>query len=363
MKRTLISKIMVGAMSAAMTLTMIPAGMPAFAAAKKAKTPAKVQILTPKVKGTKVQVRWKKAANAVKYRVYYKVNKGAWSSVTVSGSASSYTTKSLGYSKTVSVKAAGVNGKLLGKASAVKTVKTAARPSSSDSTTSGKVNTSKIPTGKKNFLYTADGKKVWVGKTYDTSYWGDTRSHRRIYVTYIPKIEWEKGYDDYNGGDRLTGIDVKNGGTYTASICTAENNNREEYKLGSACCLAEYSYHDKLFTSGIHKGDIKSVRIDKQGYGAATWYSYQSIQILRDDVTIVETIDGTEPTFDHYYGKYTKASTNGDTFSAYNWFDASGYQWIRMYEGNKLTYEKIVRYYSGDEYVALAEKEGDAYRD
>lgn len=398
MNKKLAAKIAVGAMSAAMTLTMMPVSTPVFAKAKAVKVPARVKILTPKVKGTKVQIRWAKAKYAAKYRVYYKVNKGKWTGVTVSGKKLSYTTKSLGYSKVVSVKAAGVNGKKIGKASAVKVVKTAAKPStkpsnngsttkpsgnnpgtnnsnsgtnngstsnngsstsgnSSSGSTTGKVDVSKIPTGAKNFLYTYDGKKVYVGKTYNTSYWGDKDSNRDVYVTYIPKIIMHSdGY--YDGGNILVGVDVNNGGVYSCGICTIKSGSSDA-KLGYPYSGYEYDAYGTLQVSGNHKGDGSYDDVKNLSHTAVSWLSNmdesEAIQIKNDDITIVETIDGTAPTLENYHSKWTKASTNGEKFSTYAWNNTTGKQWIRMYEGNKLIYDQLRYEVSGDDLMKVSD--------
>lgn len=400
MNKKLAGKIAVGAMSAAMTLTMMPASMPVFAKAKAVKVPARVKILTPKVKGTKVQIRWAKAKYAAKYRVYYKVNKGKWTGVTVSGKKLSYTTKSLGYSKVVSVKAAGVNGKKIGKASAVKVVKTAAKSSkpsnngnttkpsgnnpgtnnsnsgtnsgnssanngstsgnssssASNGSTTGKVDVSKIPTGAKNFLYTYDGKKVYVGKTYNTSYWGDKDSNREVYVTYIPKITMHSdGY--YDGGSILVGVDVNNGGVYSCGICTIKNGSSDA-KLGYPYSGYRYNAYATLQTSGNHTGDTGYNNVTNLANGAACWLSNmdesEAITIKKDNITIVETIDGTAPTLENYHSKWTKESTNGEKFSTYAWNNTTGKQWIRMYEGNKLIYDQLRYEVSGDDLMKVS---------
>lgn len=154
-------KFAVGALSAAMAITMLPMTPAMAKTTKTAKTPAQVKILTPKlVKKTHVQVRWNKTKNASKYRVYYKVGSGKWAAANVSGKTTAYTTKSLGYSKTVSVKVAGLSGSRMGKASATKVIKTAAKGNSSKKNTA-------------DYAYNDKGQKIYVGKTYDTSYWGD----------------------------------------------------------------------------------------------------------------------------------------------------------------------------------------------
>lgn len=203
-----------------------------------------------------------------------------------------------------------------------------------------------------NFLYTADGKKVYVGKTYNTSYWGDKYSNRTIKVTYIPKIVPDvDGW--YNGGDFIIGVDVNNGGVYNCTINTAKNAGNKNYKRGLTCSSIVYNAYLKP-VSGNSGSHTTAEDVTKRGNGAASWLSNadnsEAIKILKDNITIVETIDGTEPTLDHYYAKYTKASTNGETFSTYKWgFNTTGTQWIRMYEGNKVIYEQIFDFISWDE--------------
>lgn len=202
-----------------------------------------------------------------------------------------------------------------------------------------------------NFLYTADGKKVYVGKTYNTSYWGDKYSNRTIKVTYIPKIVPDvDGW--YNGGDFIIGVDVNNGGVYNCTINTAKNTEHKDYEHGLSCDSIVYNAYLKPVSG---KGyNISPEDVTKRGNGAASWLSNadnsEAIKILKDNITIVETIDGTEPTLDHYYAKYTKASTNGETFSTYKWgFDTTGTQWIRMYEGSRVIYEQVFDLISWDE--------------
>lgn len=348
-------KFAVGTLSAAMAITMLPMTPAMAKTAKTAKIPAQVKILTPKlVHKTHVQVRWNKAKNASKYRVYYRVGSGKWASANVSGKTTAYTTKSLGYSKVVSVKVAGFSGSRKGKASATKVIKTAAKGGSS----AGKISTGKTAA---SFLYTADGKKVYVGKTYDTSYWGDTDSHRTIKVTYIPKIKVYKG-GLYAGGDYLVGIDVKNGGVYSCAVCTKKNTNYKKFTRGIVCDNIEYEATAKLRTSGDRKGDAAPEDVTKLESGAISWldngWQAKQLTILKSDVTVVETIDGTEPTLNHYHSKWTKASTNGASFSTYQWgmgeaADGTVWsratRWVRVYQGNKLIVDSIYHLYSWDE--------------
>lgn len=319
-------KLAVGALSAAMAITMLQVTPAMAKTTKTVKTPAQVKILAPKlVQKTHVQVRWSKAKNASKYCVYYKVGSGKWAAVNVSGKTTAYTTKSLGYSKTVSVKVAGLAGSKKGKASATKVIKTAAKSSPAGKTTA-------------DYAYNDKGQKIYVGKTYDTSYWGDTLSHRKIKVT---------GLDGAYGAPAhvktlLSGIDVTNGGTYTCSFFTKKGTDADRYniyhKYGFKFGNSEYNKRvTKLYKSGMPFFEDP----EKVCGGAFKLYADSSysdlITIWQKNVTLYETMDGSKPTPNNYYKKYTSA--NGQ-FETCDWAGKTGYQRIAAYVGNQEIYEK-----------------------
>ena len=73
---------------------------------------------------------------------------------------------------------------------------------------------------------------------------------------------------------------------------------------------------------------------------------------------VVETIDGTAPTLDHYYSKWTRESTGGESFSTYKWGMGTAEdgtvwsratRWVRVYEGNKLIVDDIAKLYNWNE--------------
>lgn len=222
--------------------------------------------------------------------------------------------------------------------SAVKAAKTSASSTSSTSTA---------------YLLTADGKKVYVGKTYPATYWGDNVSGRTIKVTYVDKMVPDvNGW--YNGGTMVIGIDVNDGGVYTGSIATARNGNYRDYQHGITFPMYEYEAFNTLQTTGTHKGMPSLYSPLKMANGSASWLSNadgsEAITILKDNITIVESIDGSAPTLDHYYSKWTKASTNGERFSTYKWgLNPARTQWIRMYEGSKLIYDQYKNFYDRNE--------------
>lgn len=206
-----------------------------------------------------------------------------------------------------------------------------------------------------DYLLTADGKKVYVGKTYPATYWGDNYSGRTIKITFVDKMVPDKsGSGFYGGGTMVVGIDVNDGGVYTGSIATAKNVNYRDYQHGITFVGYDYDAYNTIQTSGSHKGMPSLYSPLKTGNGAASWLSNadgsEALTILKDNITIVESIDGTAPTLDHYYSKWTKASTNGERFSTYKWgFDHTHVQWIRIYEGSKLIYDNYTDHYGWDE--------------
>ena len=90
----------------------------AYAAAKK---PARVKITSAKLSGTKIIVKWKKAARAKKYQVWRKVGTARWKRVKTQ-KARTYKFKAA-KGKVYRIKVRGVKGKKLGKFSAVRKVK------------------------------------------------------------------------------------------------------------------------------------------------------------------------------------------------------------------------------------------------
>jgi|GEM_PF-3548083 len=104
----------------AVTALMLPAeAEPAFAA--KAKKPARVKITTAKLSGTKIIVRWKKAARAKKYQVWRKIGAAKWRRVKTQ-KARVYRFKAA-KGKVYRIKVRGVNGKKRGRFSAVRKVR------------------------------------------------------------------------------------------------------------------------------------------------------------------------------------------------------------------------------------------------
>lgn len=205
-----------------------------------------------------------------------------------------------------------------------------------------------------NYIFTADGKRIYEGRTYNTSYWGDKDSNRTIKVTYVQPIT------KIQGGDYLIGIDVNNGGVYDCGICTATNGGHKGYERGIPCGGATYNAYSKIVQSGKRKGQ-RVPTLDWAG-GTVKWlgngWAAKQITILKSNVTVVETIDGTEPTLDHYYSKWTKASTGGKSFSTYKWGMGTAEdgtvwsratRWVRVYEGNKLVVDDIAKLYSWNE--------------
>lgn len=205
-----------------------------------------------------------------------------------------------------------------------------------------------------NFIYTADGKKIYEGRTYNTSYWGDNDSNRTIKVTYVAPIT------KIQGGDMLIGIDVNNGGVYDCGICTATNAGHRGYEHGIPCGGATYNAYSKIVQSGKHKG--QRVPTLNFAHGTVKWldngWHAKQITILKSNVTVVETIDGTAPTLDHYYSKWTRESTGGKSFSTYKWGMGTAEdgtvwsratRWVRVYEGNKLIVDDIAKLYNWNE--------------
>ena len=249
------------------------------------------------------------------------------------------------------------------KASAVKKIKKADSTSSVKSAyKSFKTSASKAVQNAKiagnDYIYTADGKRIYEGKTYNTSYWGDKESNRTIKVTYVDPFVKYEGFG-IQGGNFLTGVDVKNGGYYSCTVCTKTNSGYKYYKRGIVCSGADYGAYGKITKSGTHKGMALS---DSDANGAVKWlgngWGADQITIRKGNITVVETIDGTEPTLDHYYSKWTRESTGGESFSTYKWgmgtaADGTVWsratQWVRAYEGNKIVYEDIHHLYSWDE--------------
>lgn len=92
---------------------------PAFAA--KAKKPARVKITSAKLSGTKIIVKWKKAAKAKKYQVWRKIGTAKWKRVKTQKSRTYKFKAAKG--KVYRIKVRGVNGKKPGRFSAVKKVK------------------------------------------------------------------------------------------------------------------------------------------------------------------------------------------------------------------------------------------------
>ena len=88
-----------------------------FAAVKK---PARVKITSAKLLGPKIVVKWKKAARAKKYQVWRKIGAAKWKRVKTQ-QARTYRFKAA-KGKVYRIKVRGVNGKKLGKFSAVKKV-------------------------------------------------------------------------------------------------------------------------------------------------------------------------------------------------------------------------------------------------
>lgn len=214
--------------------------------------------------------------------------------------------------------------------------------------------TSSSTSSSTGYMLTADGKKIYAGKTYPATYWGDNVSGRTIKVTYVDKITPDDSGKWDNGGVWLAGVDVHDGGVYSCSIATARNGNYRSYQHGITFVGYDYEAYNTIQTSGSHKGEPALYSPLKTGNGAASWLSNadgsDAITILKDNITIVESIDGTAPTLEKYNSKWTKASTNGEQFSTYKWgFDHTHVQWIRMYEGNKLIYDKYSDQYGWDE--------------
>ncbi len=220
-----------------------------------------------------------------------------------------------------------------------------------------------VPLGDRNYLYTADGKKVYVGKTYNTSYWGDTQSNRNILVTYIPKMV-SAGGGFYNGGNYVLGFDTNHGGVYQCSINTNNNGGQVGYKHNIYYTPVFYDgYGTLITTTNTLTGSQRGMGTIEQGdnccNNAFSWmgdgWRAAVIQIKKDNITVVESIDGTAPTLDHNYESWTKASTDGKTFHTYQWgmgtaadgtvWDKAP-QWIRVYEGTHLIYEKYTVFYS-----------------
>ena len=177
-------------------------------------------------------------------------------------------------------------------------------------------------------------------------------------MTYVdPYVKYE-GFG-IQGGNFLTGVDVKNGGYYACSIYTATNSGKKSYERGIVCGKISYGAYGKIIGSGNHKGMALS---DSDVKGAVKWlgngWGADQITIRKGNITVVETINGTEPTLDHYYSKWTRESTGGESFSTYKWGMGTAEdgtvwsratQWVRAYEGNKLVYEEIHHLYSWDE--------------
>ena len=237
-------------------------------------------------------------------------------------------------------------------ASAVKSAYSSFTSSASKAVQAAKVSTS---SSSSDYLLTADGKKVYTGKTYPATYWGDNVSGRTIKVTFVDKMVPDKsGSGLYGGGQYFTGVDVHDGGVYSGIVATENNGNSNSYKHGINFIGYTYNAYGKLLTSGSRKGDEDLGSVTKMANGAASWLGNadgsEALTILKDNITIVESIDGTAPTLDHYYSKWTKASTNGKRFSTYKWgFDHTHVQWIRIYEGSKLIYDQYSDYYGWDE--------------
>jgi hypothetical protein len=257
--------------------------------------------------------------------VYYKVESGKWAAANVSGKTTAYTTKSLGYSKVVSVKVAGLSGSKKGMASATKVIKTAAKG------TSSKKNTA-------DYAYNDKGQKIYVGKTYDTSYWGDTLSHRKIKVT---------GLDGSYGASAhvktgLSGIDVTNGGTYTCSFFTKKGTDADRYNIYNKYVFKfGCSIYNKRVTKVYKNGMPFFENPEKTCGGAFKLYADSSyshlITIWQKNVTLYETMDGSKPTPNNYYKKYTSA--NGQ-FETCDWSGKTGYQRIAAYVGDQEIYER-----------------------
>lgn len=205
-----------------------------------------------------------------------------------------------------------------------------------------------------NFIYTADGKKIYEGRTYNTSYWGDNDSNRTIKVTYVHPIT------KIQGGDWFMGIDVKNGGVYDCSVCTSTNALHRSYEHGFVCNNITYDAYGRIIQSGKNKGQLFPTTKDAGGtvkWLGNGWHAKQ-ITILKSNVSVVETIDGTAPTLDHYYSKWTRESTGGKSFSTYKWGMGTAEdgtvwsratRWVRVYEGNKLILDNRVYFYSWNE--------------
>jgi hypothetical protein len=315
-------KFAVGALSAAMAVTMLLVTPAMAKTTKTVKTPAQVKILAPKlVQKTHVQVRWNKAKNASKYRVYYKVGSGKWAAANVSGKTTAYTTKSLGYSKTVSVKVAGLAGSKKGKASATKVIKTAAKSSSKKTTA--------------DYAYNDKGQKIYVGKTYDTSYWGDTLSHRKIKVTEVdqscPNVKLRYG---------VSGVDVVNGGSYHCTFLTKANTDSTDERYEQGYRFGRSTYNKRV--TKFNKNGLPVFEDPERLCGGAFKYYGAGkctllIHIWQKDVTIYETTDGTLPSPTNYFRKYTAADGEVKT---YDWCDGKGgYQRIAAYAGNQEIFE------------------------
>jgi hypothetical protein len=252
-----------------------------------------------------ITLKWSKASHATSYRVYKK--KGSKYVRIKTLKSRTYKTK---ISRTTYFKVRGVRKTKLGKMS--KAVKAAYKKQSKPS--------------KKPLLTTAEGVKVYKGRTYSLEKLGVPRGDRSVKVMY--------GYT-YGSGDTKSGIvvgkDSETGKYLAVNLWYSDN---PKYMSGLLYTYDALSKYDAGYTRWTGNGFKNYFDfIDQPGY--------EVIEIKDPGITFYETIDGTKPTPDNYYLKITKAD---GVVNTYNWMGHKGYEWFAAYKNGKIVFEEITRH-------------------
>ncbi|MGI6211684.1 MAG: hypothetical protein ACOYJJ_03805 [Anaerovoracaceae bacterium] len=328
MKTNVMRKAGAAVLAAALVTTMMP--MVSGTASASTKRPAKVTGVKCSVTRTTTKntakLTWKKAKRAKRYKVYMRKAGAKHYKLIAFTKKTSYSKK---ITKTSYFKIKGYNGKT---GTASKTVKAKYKLKSVSTSTTTDTMTLHKSAGTGTNTSTAEalttlsnGLEVYEGETYSMSEMGLPKGSRSIKVGMV--ID---GDDDGNYSlTSVFGHDADTGAYLSLGISNTNFSTTSGFMTYDA--LSTYDSDYNRDDSKTNQEDY----FDFLGNGNNSCY----VNIKDPSITIYETIDGTEPTPDNYYKKFTKA--DGES-NGYEWgYYKTGYDWVRAYKDGEIVYESL----------------------
>ncbi|MGI6211683.1 MAG: hypothetical protein ACOYJJ_03800 [Anaerovoracaceae bacterium] len=317
-------------LATAIVTTMMP--MVSGSVDASTKRPAKVTGVKCSVTRTTTKntakLTWKKAKRAKRYKVYMRKAGAKHYKLIALTKKTSYSKK---ISKTSYFKIKGYNGKTGTASKTVKAkykLKSASTSTTTDTTTLHKSAGTDTTTASSEPLATlSNGLEIYDGKTYSMSEMGLPLGNRSIKADMVidGDVDGDYSMTSVFGHDADTGAYL--------NVSTSNTNFSKSIRFMEYDALSTYDSDYNVDTSKKWQEDYFEIR----GNG-----DNSSVITVKDsDITIYETIDGTEPTPDNYYKKFTKAD---GTSSGYAWgYYTNGYDWIRAYKDGEVVYESLSR--------------------